>query len=92
MPYPKNKYRKGYTIFGMDELIWDHLNKGRWVYLRDKVIHPSIILNMTLMTVRGFMEAHLISEAINARDEWASGNYKRPYPKGVKDGTLLLRD
>ena len=78
MPYPKNKYRKGYTIFGMSELLWNHLNKGRWVYLRDKVMHPSIILNMTLMTVRGFMESQLISEAIDQQKEYY-GEKVKPY-------------
>lgn len=78
MAYPKNKYRKGYTIFGMSELLWNHLNKGRWVYLRDKVVHPSIILNMSLITVRGFMESHLISEAIDQQKEYY-GEKVRPY-------------
>jgi len=78
MPYPKNKYRKGYTIFGMSELLWNHLNKGRWVYLRDKVVHPSIILNMTLITVRGFMESQLISEAIDQQKEYY-GEKVKPY-------------
>lgn len=78
MPYPKNKYRKGYTIFGMNDLLWDHLNKGRWVYLRDKVVHPSIILNMTLKTVRGFVEAHLISVAIDQQKEYY-GEKVKPY-------------
>ncbi len=70
MPYPKNKYRKGYTIFGWSALMYEHLDKGKWVYLRGKVVHPSIILNMTLMTVRGFLIAHLFCEAIDAQKEY----------------------
>jgi len=65
MPYPKNKYRKGYTIFGWSSLMYEHLDKGRRVYLRERVIHPGFILNMTLLTVRGLLEARLISEAID---------------------------
>lgn len=82
MRYPKNKYRKGYTIFGM-RLLLAELENGRWVYLRDKVVHPSFILNMTLNTVSAFMDAHLISVAINAQREWARREYQRPYPEGV---------
>ena len=69
MPYPKNKYRKGYTIYGMDELMYC-LTIGKWVYLRDKVVHPSVILNMTLKTVNGFMESRLIREAIDQQREY----------------------
>lgn len=70
MPYPKNKYRKGFHIYGMNELIWNHLEKQRWIYLRDRVVHPSIIMNMTLKTVYGFLEARMISEAINQQKEY----------------------
>jgi len=70
MTYPKNKYRKGYIIFGMDSLIYDHLEKDRWVYLRDKVMNPSIILNMTVKTVRGFMDKKLICEAVDQQKEY----------------------
>lgn len=70
MPYPKKKYRKGYTIFGMDELVYSHLNKGQWVYLREKVVHPSVILHMNLKTVFGFLEKRLLAEAINQQKEY----------------------
>ena len=69
MPYPKNKYRKGYTIYGMDTLIV-HLERGHWVYLRDKVIHPGFLMSMTLRTVNGFIEKRLISEAIDQQKEY----------------------
>ena len=78
MPYPKNKYRKGYPIFGMNELLWEHLNKGRWVYLRDRVKHPGIILHMNLNTVAGFLEARQISEAIDQQKEYYGVRVK-PY-------------
>ena len=87
MKYPKNKYRKGYTMFGLSELM-SHLDAGRWVYLRDKVVHPGFILNMTLMTVRGFMNAHLFSEAINQKVEFYRQEYQRPYPPGVTTGGM----
>lgn len=70
MPYPKNKYRKGYTIFGMNELIYTHLKQGRYVYLREKLVHPSFILHMMFNTVIGFMDWHLISEAIDQQKEY----------------------
>ena len=70
MPYPKNKYRKGFIIFGWTSLMYDHLEVGRWVYLRGKVVHPSVILNMTVETVRGFLASRLISEAIDQQKEY----------------------
>ena len=69
MPYPKNKYRKGHTIYGMDTLLV-HLESGRYVYLRDRLVHPSFILHMNLNTVAGFLEAHLISEAVDQQKEY----------------------
>lgn len=77
MPYPKNKYRKGYTIYGTDTLL-EHLKKGRWVYLRGKVVHPSFILHMTLNTVVAFLKAHQISEAIDQQKEYY-GEKVKPY-------------
>lgn len=77
MPYPKNIYRKGYKIFGMESLLV-LLKEGRWVYLRDKVVHPSFILHMTFSTVAGFLKAHQISEAIDQQKEYY-GEKVRPY-------------
>lgn len=83
MPYPKNKYRKGYIIFGIDTLEV-YLKKGQWVYLRDKVVHPSIILHMTFNTVIGFLDTRLICEAIDQQKEYYSRQYERPYPESVR--------
>ena len=77
MPYPKKKYRKGYTIFGLDDLM-TRLEKGQWVYLRDKVMHPGFIRSMTLHTVQGFINARLISEAIDQQKEYY-GDKVKPY-------------
>ena len=77
MPYPKNKYRKGYTIYGTDTLLV-HLRRGRYVYLRDKVVHPSFILHMTFNTVASFLEARVISEAIDQQKEYY-GEKVKPY-------------
>ena len=83
MAYPKNKYRKGYLIFGMSYLTI-YLLSGKWVYLRDRVTHPSIILNMNYKTVIGFLNAGMFREAIDQHEEWASREYKKPYPEGIK--------
>ncbi len=88
MSYPKRKYRKGYTIFGMDELLWNHLNRGRWVYLRGKVKHPGIILHMTLVTVKHLMDAHLLCEAIDQHQEWSRGEWRKPYSEGVTSSEM----
>ena len=69
MTRPKNKYRKGYTIFGLDDLMY-RLEKGEWVYLRGKVIHPGFIKNMTLQVVNGFLKTHSIHEAIDQQKEY----------------------
>ena len=69
MPVPKKKYRKGYTIFGMNELYWK-LEKGEGVFLREKAIHPGFLLSMQLRTVAGFMEKQLICEAIDQKKEY----------------------
>ncbi len=67
---PKNKYRKGSTIFSWSSLMYDNIDKGKWVYLRDRVINPGFILNMTLITVRGFLEGGFFREAIDAQKEY----------------------
>jgi hypothetical protein len=69
MTYPKNKYRKGHPIYSMDTLIYEHLEAGKWVYLRDKVVHPSVIRNMTLNKVDGFLKSYLLHEAIDQQKE-----------------------
>ena len=73
MDTTRNKYRKGSTIFSWTELMYSHLTKGRWVYLRDKVVHPSFILHMTLETVQKLLEANQICGAIDqTRERYAS--------------------
>lgn len=77
MPYPKNKYRKGYIIFGMSELCY-RLEDGKWVYLRDKVMHPGFMLGMHLRTIMNLLEHRQISEAIDQQKEYY-GEKVRPY-------------
>lgn len=69
MPYPKNKYRKGWTIRDLDTL-FDHLKRGRYVYLRGKVTHPGFILRMTFSTAASFIEDCQIFEAIDQQKEY----------------------
>jgi len=75
MAYPKRKYRKGFTIFSMTTLVYEHLQKGCYVFLRDKVVHPSVILHMLLGTVKALLDDRLFSEAIDQHKEWAEGKY-----------------
>ena len=84
MPYPKNKYRKGYTIFGVGDLV-ALLMTGKWVYLNHKVYHPSFVISMQLRYVIRCMKEHRFSEAINCRDEYYKGEYRRPLPEGVTE-------
>lgn len=69
-PRPKNKYRRGYPIFSFNDLLWLHLEKGRYVYLGDRVVHPAFILNMSVLTVKGKLKSGQISEAVNAQEEY----------------------
>lgn len=70
MPYPKRKYRNGGPIFGWNELMYNHIHKGRWIYYRGKVYHPGFILHMKLTTVDEALEKRWLCEAINQRDEY----------------------
>jgi len=69
MRRPKNKYRKGPIIFGLDELV-GYLKAGRWVYLRDKPKHPCFIISMTLRTIVGFLDRRDLAEAIDQHKEY----------------------
>lgn len=86
MPFPKRKYRKGFTIFGVGHLA-TLLMSGCWVYLDDKVYHPGFILGMQLKYVVDCEQGHRFSEAVNARDEYYSREYRRRYPEGVTRAT-----
>ena len=83
MSYPKNKYRKGYTIFGISDLLHDILLKGKRLYFKTKLVHPSFVLDMPLREASLRLEMGQFSEAINAQREWVVGEYQRPYPDGV---------
>ena len=56
-------FRKEESIPNIEDLLTE-LKAGNWVYLHKVPKHPSIILNMTLGTVRGFLHKGLISYAI----------------------------
>ncbi len=90
MAYPTRKYRKGYTIFGMGHLS-AHLQNGSWVYLDDKAYHPGFILSMQYRKVLALSDAHRIYEAIDCKDEYYKGEYKRPYPDGIAHETRRMR-
>ena len=83
MAYPKNKYRKGYTIFGIGDLA-TLLMSGAWVYLDEKAYHPGFILSMQLKYVIDCERGHRFSEAINAQQEYSIREYQKPYPEGLK--------
>lgn len=84
MPYPKNKYRKGYSYYSIRDLLY-HLEEGRWVYWHNKVMHPGWIISMTLRTVSGAIRSSVLSEAIDQRKEWHRQEYQSPFPEGVTE-------
>jgi len=47
-----NKYKKGITINSMT-LLTIEVEAGRWVYYRERPLHPGFILNMSFGTVLG---------------------------------------
>jgi len=84
MPYPKRKYRKGYTIFGMSELTY-WLMSGKWIYMDDKAYHPGFIISMPYRTVIKYMEQHRISEAIDQKKEYYAKQQKEYLAKLMKE-------
>ena len=66
--YPKRKgtetkYVRGYPITSMDHLSNLCLKEGKYVYLRDRLIHPKWVANMTYNVVHGFMKGGFFHEA-----------------------------
>ncbi len=63
----KNKYRVGatiHTISNFDAWVSDH----RWIYLHQKVMHPSFITSMPYRTVRNFLKTGSIKgQALHIR-------------------------
>jgi len=57
------KYRKGNVIDTIGELI-PRLKAGEYVYYRDRLLHPTFILNMTFATVIGAAYGQRIFRAI----------------------------
>ncbi len=56
-------YRKGLQITNFPQLLaW--LNEGNWIYLRDKPLHYSILENMPLGTIKGYVKYGILCEAI----------------------------
>ena len=63
----KRKYKRGLAFQDMTSLDrW--IRMGRWVYLRDKVMHPSWVSNMTFATVSLFLRNMQISMAVKNDD------------------------
>jgi hypothetical protein len=53
------KYRPGAVLASMQEVI-TAIALGRWVFLRDKPLNPSVLDNMNLCTVRGFLRRGML--------------------------------
>jgi hypothetical protein len=64
----QKKYRMGAPYTSVGSLIYD-LRRGRWVYWRDKVMHPGWIRSMTLQTIMGAIEARILREAFKQGEE-----------------------
>ena len=61
-----NKYKKG-RYLGLTDLL-EELGKRRWVYLRDIPKHPTVIENMTLLTICGFIHRKMFYRAIETNN------------------------
>ena len=64
----RNKYRPGYYIRSLNELV-ERLRRGEYVYLGDRLVHPQYILHMPLNVVDDGIEAPLYKQAIDQRKE-----------------------
>ncbi|MBW2596742.1 MAG: hypothetical protein JRC93_12395 [Deltaproteobacteria bacterium] len=58
----KRKYVKGKAIKNIETLL-GHLNKKRWVFWRDRPMHPILLENMTLATLRRAVKRKIIYRA-----------------------------
>lgn len=63
----KNKFRPGLPL-GIVRLVMK-LNRGEWVYLRGRPIHPNFMINMSVITLRIFCRGGAIREAILNEEE-----------------------
>ena len=59
------KYRKGATINSVTLLTME-LDDGRWIYYKDRPLHPNFILNMNFATVLGGLRGGRFAIAENA--------------------------
>lgn len=49
-----NKYRRGETVASLVDAI-RAIEQGRYLYLRDKPIHPSMLISMSVWTIKQFV-------------------------------------
>ena len=59
----EKKYRKGKRIKGVDELTVIAHCRNEYVYLRDKVIHPSVIMHFQFLTIVKFLNSRMLFRA-----------------------------
>ena len=58
-----SKFCKGKLVVSINQLC-RLIDNNEWVYLIDRPKHPTIIANMTLRTVRGFLNHKMLWKAI----------------------------
>ena len=60
------KYLKSVTINSLSSLVME-VEAGRWIYYKDKPLHPAFILHMTFATVLGGLHAGNFAIAIERK-------------------------
>jgi hypothetical protein len=58
-----NKFRKGKLINSIPEL-WIYLSHRRWIYMGSRPKHPSVLMNMSLITLAGFIRRNSLWVAV----------------------------
>ena len=68
----KHIYRKGSQITSFEQLvIW--IKAENWIYLRDKPLHFSMILNMSFGTVQRLLPYHIWEAIKNEKESETNG-------------------
>jgi len=55
----KNKFKKSYQLLSLDE-VWEEVRHGRYIYYKNRPIHPRFIENMNLKSIMGGVKNNLL--------------------------------
>jgi len=59
----KHKFRPGRTLKTLNQ-VWEANLRRQWLYLHARPKHPSVLVNMSMVTIAGFLRAGSIKVAV----------------------------